>query len=251
DTAECPPSRQCPPPAPRVPREPSGPARRSSSPSHCSLSRRRRPPLRAPRRVQARSHPAARPDRGNLAPQRGHSLGSWSTWWSVVTLPVTRRLRDGKSPLHPGVLVAGLVADDPVAARRKVVDRQDAGITGLHQLATSHLLAVRSDHDQVVGDRARVDQIERDFARRGVDRRRVELELGHVDLDGPGRLPSAAPTAGCGSAEGQDNDGGEQDGASHHTAVTARYRIPNRNTQTTSTKCQYRVAPAKPTWRRA
>src|SRR5262249_55603142 len=83
---------------------------------------------------------------------------------------------------------------------------------------------------------------------RGGDRRWVELELGHRDLDGPGGLPSAATaTAGCDRDEGQEADGGKEHGASHQTAVTARERIPNRKIQTTSTKWQYRGAAAKPT----
>src|SRR6266446_845721 len=84
---------------------------------------------------------------------------------------------------------------------------------------------------------------ERVLARGHAQSRGVVLELGHRHLVRPGRLTPAATTA-----RGENGDRGQRySNRFHLNAVTPRYRIPKRNIQTTSTKCQYRVTAAGPT----
>src|SRR5712692_5063239 len=77
------------------------------------------------------------------------------------------------------------------------------------------------------------------------DGRRVELVLGHRHLERAGRLrwPSAA-------ARGDQRQCHQRPGecVSHRNSVTPRKRIQKRKIHTTSTKCQYKVTAATPTW---
>src|SRR5437667_5689374 len=127
-----------------------------------------------------------------------------------------------------------LRAEDRVRPGRDVVDGEDARIACGDELAHGNTVVGAVADRQVVLGGARVHEKEDDLAVRNADARRIELELGHRDLGRTGRLARAAPTASC-----QQRCGGQTNRqTSHLPAVIPTYRIRNRKTQTTSTKCQ-------------
>src|SRR4029077_18761382 len=163
--------------------------------------------------------------------------------------------------------MAGLRAEEGVGSGGDRVDGEFHRVAGGDELTRGDRFAGRVPDRHVVLRRARVHEPEADVPAGGADRakvpepeddvpagvrdrRGVELELCHRHLDRPrGLRVAAAPAAAAAGGEQRD---GHKSGceASHLNAVTPRYRMPKRKNPTTSTKCQYRVTAAGPTWLR-
>src|SRR5947209_3286575 len=88
-----------------------------------------------------------------------------------------------------------LVAEVRVRPGGDVARGEYRRIAGGDELAARDAVAARVANDHVVRDRPAVHEEEGQRAGFRVDRPRVELELGHRDLDRAGRLTAPAPTA--------------------------------------------------------